>query len=121
MRALVPPMTRPMPLDEYGDGAQIRFDDGPPKAVHVWVNPPRQLLEEHDALVAAAKQSQQTPPELTAWFARLWSQHADLATHWTVEQIQAVAESDTDPALWVWMQNKSIAMIQAHRSAARKN
>lgn len=120
MPVTIRPLTRPLPLDEYAEGLEIRFDDGPAKVVHVWVNPPRALREEHDRLLAEARQSGMSP-ELFAWYARLWSQHPDAATHWTAEEVQALAENDTDPNLLIWLQNRSIDMMTAHRSAKRKN
>ena len=52
------------------------------------------------------------------WFAELWSQSADPATHWTREEL--VQLNEADPALYQWMKNRSIEMIEAHRVREKK-
>lgn len=56
---------------------------------------------------------------INKWFADLWSQGADPATHWTVEEL--VALNEQDPALYQWMKNRSVEMIGRHKDREKKS
>lgn len=52
------------------------------------------------------------------WFASLWSQHTDAGTHWTTDEL--VELNEADPALYQWMKDRSLKMMEAHRSREKK-
>lgn len=55
---------------------------------------------------------------INKWFAELWSQGSDPATHWTVEEL--VNLNEHDPALYQWMKNQSVEMLERHREREKK-
>jgi len=128
MNLLIPKITRPVPLTDYApelvaapvtEGAATE-----PITVHVWVNPPRALLDEYWNAVEAAQKAVAGAGEWNGffadWYAQLWSQHPDSATHWTAQAVKTLAASDTDPALYVWLVQKSHELIAAHRRGEKK-
>ena len=134
MKIIVPPITRPVRLTDYAP--EMVRDDGEPITVWVWVNPPARMIDEMQALrarsVVVRDQLQTIPasdlaPEIKAisadvsrWYAAIWSQHADPATHWTAEDVLALDGSETDPALGGWLKGRTWDAINAHRSAQKK-
>lgn len=55
---------------------------------------------------------------INKWFADLWSQAEDPATHWTVEEL--VHLNEQDPALYQWMKDRSVEMVERHRVREKK-
>jgi len=131
----IPRITRPLDFAEYAPemaGAVI----------HVWVNPSRKLLDEHDALIdeaeklrgqmAEGKASEEEQAriaqrlvaighEIVAWHAEIWSQ-GPVELHWTADEIKELIQSsrETDPKLWEWLGGRTIALITEHRFARKK-
>lgn len=130
-------IVRPIRLSEYAEG----YGES---VIHVWVNPPAPLLQEHDQLVREAEQIKARfaptdkpsgEEELKAfvarlgeigtahleWYARIWSQGPE-GTHWTAEDIGKLVDSfvETDPYLWKWLSELTIDMIRQHRSGQKK-
>lgn len=143
MRFTIPPILRPIHLADYAP--QLVDAAGKSIVVWVWVNPPRQMLIDHDALidqlnqlrgkinhtdaltlpagdalVAATAEVQRIATALAEWCAKLWSMSTDMATHWTPAEVQALMESDTDPALYGWLKRRTLAAIMAHRADVEK-
>jgi len=60
--------------------------------------------------------------EVEAIFAELWSAGPDEGTHWTAEEIDRLIEGmgDTDPQLWPWLRDRTLAMIWEHRERTKK-
>jgi len=109
----------------------------------VWVNPPRRLREAYtqavEESVDALRQAQELSREALEdeilaslqqrvraseqkqreWFAEIWSQGPE-GTGWTLEEIDELAASDSDPALLPWLIGRTVAMIGEHRSASKK-
>jgi len=139
MKVIVPPITSPVLLTDYHP-AMLAPGTDKPVVVHVWVNPPRDIIAEHyrlvdewkaaqDAFIVAAgdeavakERARMAAAEdgLAAWYARLWSMAADMSTHWTVEDVQALAALETDPALYSWLTRTSWELIYAHRATRKK-
>ncbi len=141
-RLKVARMTHPLDLDDYAAGLELRFDDGPPRPVRVWVNPTLDLMQDFQATISeslALPQKQQAAGDdpdqrqalaadvaaldqrVCALLAELWSQGSDAATHWTAEDVQALAGNDTDPALFVWLVQRTAEMIRGHRAGKPVN
>lgn len=143
MRIEIPPITRPIYLADYAP--QLVDASGKSLVVQVWVNPPRQMLLDHDgfieqlnqlrakiapgdagalptgeALQAATTEVQRLTAALMAWCAKIWSQHADPATHWSEADVRALMDSDTDPALYPWLKRRTLAAMFAHRNDVEK-
>jgi len=137
MKYNIPKIVRPVALTEFAP--ELIHDDGSPAVVQVWVNPPTarmthyyDLSREGTAAIvllkaaegdkaAAVAEINRVGGELSALFAELWSQHADPATHWTAEEVSALANSDANPALYGWLTGRTIAAIGEYRSRLRKN
>lgn len=130
MKFEIPRITRALNLAEYAPEWQSL-------AIHVWVNPPMKLLQEYDQALATARQAikdglvegysaeeaiLKVASDLKRIFAELWSQGPE-DTHWTPEEVeQLVAETaETDPGLWLWLRNRSIELIKAHRQQIKKD
>lgn len=135
-----PRIVRPVELTGYAP--ELVTDEGEPEVVHVWVNPPRDVLEAHGRLLAewdarrkakpapkgkgkktkpAADALTQSNQAIAAWYANVWSQHEDAATHWTPAKVLALANLDTDPALYTWLTVQTWLKIAEHRALNRKN
>jgi hypothetical protein len=142
MPITIRPITHPLPLDAYDADLEITSAEGVVKTVHVWVNPPRAVLEAHTALreraraaYASLEAAGNDPEQLKAvgaelvavgglmadWYARLWSQHPDPATHWTADEVRELGASETDPGLYAWLTNQAVGLVNAHRERAKKN
>lgn len=144
MRIQIPPILRPVYLTDYAPQC-VDPATGQSIVVWVWVNPPRQMLVDHDALIdqlgqlrtrihpgdagavatgealqAGIVEVQRLTTALAEWCAQLWSMHADIATHWSAEDVRALMDSDTDPALYPWLKRRTLAAIMAHRADIEK-
>jgi hypothetical protein len=56
--------------------------------------------------------------DMFGWLSRIWSQHEDMESRWTVDEIQVVY--DTDPALYQWMVRRTIEMMESFRTEKKK-
>jgi len=93
------------------------------QCLHVWVNPPLDVLGAHLTLAA---QFQQTPVSvetgnlhdpLLAWYVDLWSQGPE-PTHWTMEEAQEIQQQD--PAFLSWMIGATWEARKAHMDRKKK-
>ena len=98
------------------------------QTVQIWVNPTRAFLRQRSEAFALLNANEETTAEarmaqfndaLLTWFAALWSQHPDTATHWTADELRTLDEQD--PALLVWLINESNARLKGHREAEKKS
>ena len=137
MKLTFPKIVRPVALTEFAP--ELVHDDGSPAVVQVWINPPAARMTHYLDLsregaaamallrkaegdkAAAVAEINRVGGELSALFAELWSQHADPTTHWTVEEVSALARSDANPALYDWLTRRTLALIDEYRSALRKS
>ncbi len=113
----------PIALSEYDDRLS-------PAEVLVWVNPTRQFLRERDDLMtgitSASPEGQPISDDalvpfnnaMMDWYARLWSKGADPATHWTLNEVQELNE--TDPSLFRWLLKQSNVVMRDHREQKKK-
>jgi len=130
MEIVIKKIIRPLDLAAFAAehaGVQIR----------VWVNPTRAFRQERNALLTefaekleaskAAKKSKDVGNEtwrtdwearFTAWFVKLWSQDPDPATHWTLEQVNALEEQD--PRLVQWMTEASLNLLAEFGTLQKK-
>lgn len=151
MKFKIPKILRPLRLSEYAP------EFGEEAVIQVWVNPPRDALNEHTALALASqaatkrfqeamkrlqeaeknkvenledlitagteasKEMAEIGKKLLAWFSTLWSQGPE-ETRWSMEDVTALVEhaAETDPKLWEWLTDESIALIVEHRTLAKK-
>lgn len=138
MKFNIPKVLKPIFMREYAP----EYGDGPGSVVWAWVNPPRAKLEELDTLLAEtatvtrlamakgpktdlsdkdalAARLIELSQQVKAWYAENWSQ-GEPETHWTAEEIQAIAELDSDPALWPWLSAMTRTLIGEHRDRKKK-
>lgn len=131
------PITRPIDLADYAPEYQGA-------TVHVWVNMPRATLADWYALqtdAAALVDDAKRKPAVDAlldqsaarwadierhmndWLAAAWSQHADVETHWSADDVRALSDHlvSIDPQAWYWLTTRSLAVIREYRNAERKN
>ena len=139
MKLNLPKIIRAIRLGDYAPEFEKR-DDGTLAEVQVWINPPAPLLARYDELrargAAELEKVKGAAPEavaadtgafnelaagIHAVFAELWSQHADPATHWTPEDVHALANNSENPTLYGWLTGQTAQMIREHRSGLRKN
>lgn len=147
MRISIPKILRRIDLADYAP--ELVHPDGKPILVWVWVNPPRDLMERRRAILqtggdairrlkdapAGGTDGQgltleerrrivadlaDTSTGISAWFAEIWSQGQDPETHWSAEDVLTVGKNSTDPALYVWLQNRTMELIEEHRSGEKK-
>lgn len=85
----------------------------------VWVNPPLNVLAEHQRLAALTSHSAETgtPTEMLSWYSALWS-HGGSGTEWTVEELLALQERD--PALLIWLINVTWQKRREHLEPKKK-
>jgi hypothetical protein len=132
MKFEIPKIVKPLRLADYDPA----FGEA---AFQVWVNPPRSSMAHYWQLSQQAVElkRQLNEPEtdkeeiiarmervgkqILAWFGEIWSQ-GDEATRWTEAEIEELYESsrDTDPQLWPWLAEQTLAIITEHRSAQKK-
>lgn len=53
---------------------------------------------------------------------QLWSQGEDPETHWSQDEVVALAtrSADTDPALYLWLRRRTFEMISEYRAGQKK-
>lgn len=107
MEIKIPKVLTAIDLGDYAEALKGQF-------VHVWVNPPMEVMREHEALRKA-----QDPNGITAWYVRMFSQHAEAATHWTAAELDALNESD--PALLTFLVSAYWQARADHRSKKKKS
>lgn len=111
--------------------------------LHVWVNPPRKVMDEQRVLLLdyarIIKAEQETPgaanggllgkflglnPLVRAqkkqheWLAQLWSQDTDKESHWTAKRVEQLF--DTDPLLYAWLTRESVKLLESYRAEKKK-
>lgn len=69
---------------------------------------------------AALEKLRGTSAEFAEWYAQLWSQHSDPATHWTAADVLALEKHDTDPGLSMWLFRETWRLLNEHRSGEQK-
>lgn len=128
MDIVIPKVILTVDFGEYAPAMAGKF-------LHVWVNPPRDFLREHDEIVfpKPAPTSAATPGEqgkaeevsmqeraqkLKEFYARMWSQ-GPVETHWTAEELRVLEEKD--PALLTWMIDATWALRREHTSRKKKS
>ena len=136
MKIIVPPIVRALSLTDYAPELAAAN-----LTLQVWVNPTREMLAEFESLKARRNEAQarvravtpetDTAPlidELSAigdgfagWYARIWSQHSDAETHWTLEDVNAVVNNDANPGLYRWLTGQTWQMIREYRAAEKKS
>lgn len=142
MKLNLPKIVRPIPLADYAPEMEFQEDGKTPAVVWAWVNPPAALMARQRELQRQAQEGAQriraaganqaaiteiglglvgVGNETAAVFAELWSQHTDQDTHWTAEEVKAVAGSEANPALYGWLVRRTIDLINGYRSGLRKN
>lgn len=139
MKFEIPKITKILSAGEYAPELEA-------VKICVWVNPPRALLNRHDAvmrrLVAAVemettkgttgtkeegsgfvREVEAISGELCAVFAEFWSAGSDPETHWTADEVDRLITGmvDTDPQLWPWLRVRTLGMIREHRETAKKD
>jgi hypothetical protein len=145
MQINVVPIVRPIPLREYApeyEAITVWCRVNPSRAT---LDQFTQLQEEMRCIEQDQQeleaQLQQTPLEPQAlqallgplveqmrhnsqqtfgWYAVLWSEGKDPATHWTAEGVQALASNQDEPALWLWLCQRSWDLINEHRATRKK-
>lgn len=108
-----------------------------PGQVFVWVNPTRAFLDVRARLMAdlaikdikaetSAENVELTTAKysvfnsgMMAWYAELWSQSADVESHWTAEEIEQL--SAVDPSFFNWLVRESAQVMREHRTGEKKN
>lgn len=147
MRISIPRIVRKIDLAEYAP--ELVHPDGKPVLVWVWVNPPRDLMDQRrraieigtaayaamNALLGSSTEDPQptiderrriladlseTGVAIARWFSEIWSQHEDTGTHWSVEDVLELGTNRTDPALYPWLQQGTLQLISDHRVAEKK-
>lgn len=132
----IPNIVEPLQIAEYAPGSEA--------VVWVWLNPPTDVLREHGEIIRANADIKERialiepddqekldaiKAELDAllerrlaWFAQVWSQGKDPATHWTLDEVRELRNrtADSDPQFFGWLCTKTLAMIGEHRNAQKK-
>lgn len=114
--------------------------------IHVWVDPPRAVLQEYDRInrefsqvlqQATGKPRQKVTfldilkghkklgkdliqafrRSIYEWYARLWSQGPE-GTHWDADEVAAIDEHN--PAFLEYMEHQSWALVEQHRTDIKK-
>jgi len=114
MKINLPRITQPLPLKDF-------LPEADAQVMHIWVNPPIMILARLSALERAARDSadkEAAGQALMGWYAECWSQHPDPATHWTLAEMIVLVQGDPD--LYVWAVRRSLSMIAAYESQAKK-
>lgn len=108
------------------------------QVIQVWVNPDRAFIRERDELwrenvqrIQAIKDqpegreeyikwsTEEFIPRNHAWFARIWSQGSDASQNWTADELMQIGEQD--PALYDWIQRRTMEMLMVFRSDEKKS
>jgi hypothetical protein len=106
MKIDIPKVVVPVDLGGYAPELQGKF-------LQVWVNPPLKTLRDHAEILASDYQ------KLLAWYADLWSQSAELATHWVTDELTQLEQDD--PAFLSWMISQTWQAIIEHRGNKKKS
>ena len=137
MKFNIPKVIRRLEMSAYAEEM-----DG--LALHVWVNPSRNikneffslqtkigdLIQESEKVLAAKKPDDKKAEAITkrvekinksiyAWYANILSQATDPETHVTVEELDAMIAED--PAIWIYIAQGTQALISEHSEGIRKN
>lgn len=107
MEINIPKVLVAIDLGDYAEALKGQF-------VYAWVNTPMEAMREHEALRKADDEN-----GITAWYARMLSQHQDQSTHWTVEELDKLNESD--PALLAFLVNAYWQARAEHRSKKKRS
>jgi hypothetical protein len=145
----LPKIVRPIDLTAYAPELAEQLADASPP-IMMWVNPPISMRESYEALTERSSEAldafkafkpsgdkgkdaeqaggihaglTEAADALFAWWAGMWSQGKAPETHWTAEEVRALAHEsrETDPAFWPWIQNACFELMAEHLKAARKN
>jgi DNA polymerase III alpha subunit (gram-positive type) len=139
MKFNIPKIIKPLDLSIYDES--MRGIE-----IEVWVNPNRKMLDENQEIMnelamfikeveriasadldddekqkqlqLAQERSDHAMDRQNAWWATIFSQHSDDATHWTSEDIKILDEEDT--ALWRFVRTAAASMIRDHREGTKK-
>jgi hypothetical protein len=111
MKINIPKVVMPVDLGEYAEELRGQM-------LHVWVNPPLEVLNEHAALVTPGTADATETGGLLAWYARIWSQGVSAETHWSVEELHTIEQQD--PALLGWMISATWEARKAHTERKKK-
>lgn len=76
-------------------------------------------LTARESLLAANGEIMLAARTIAEWFAEVWSQ-GPAETQWTAEEVIALGGHETDPQLWPWLQEKTLALIAEHKLMAQK-
>lgn len=90
--------------------------------VYVWVNPPRDIRRRYPEILELLNDKANTESagqQLMEWLALLWSQGAP-DTHLTAENVAALVNLDTDPALYGWLLRHTLDALIEHATGAKK-
>jgi hypothetical protein len=82
----------------------------------------KKKAELQQQLDANDKKLQALESAFHAFFAEVWSQGADEASHVSVSDIHKLIEDarDTDPSFYFWLTGETVSMIDEHRQAKKK-
>lgn len=113
MKIEVPKILKPMQLSEYAEAFGER-------AVMVWVNPPVGEILEFIEISKQKDNDEEQARRALEIIAGWWSQGDET---WDVEDLISLAKetAPTDPLLWPWMRNRTVAMIFDHRRMEKKS
>ena len=141
----VPKIIKKLNLADYSSGFKNM-------SVRVWVNPSQTVLDDYAVFQADIKrlsdqlritnyklinrlilhparvrrinrELKAVNERIWSWYSHIWSQHQNLETHISAEQVRdfAVEVVKDDPALWRWLTSRSQALIVAHQENLEKN
>ncbi len=135
MRIEIPKIVQKIHLAEYAE----EFGD---QCIEVWVNPPRDVLVQHDDLVQlvvkcreeseAARKSllpkeeidrlrkeiQNAHQKINDWYSKIWSQGDTSISAQEVEDLLGTAH-ESDPAFENWLVSRTLGMITDHRDGQK--
>jgi len=133
-------VVRQLDLDDY-------FGTGESEYIHVWVNPPRSIREQHNRNIqeskdvikdlAALKEDKDATENqyktigerlqavnlaMHEYWATIWSQGKDESTHWTADEVKELqsAALEDDPILWKFVTDMSIGMMNDYLNGQSK-
>lgn len=102
--------------------------------LHVWLNPPLEVLREHDEIMRGDKSNgegqaakskeeiekdiQERENQMKEWYAKIWSQGPE-GTHWTAEELRELESKD--PTLLTWMINSTWQKRSEHLARKKKS
>ena len=117
MKIDFPKIVKVVDLGEYAEALRGQ-------QVFVWVNPPTQTLTELGNLFEKMRDSEGVDgqDEYLKIMSELLSQ-GEKDTHFSAKELRELVDKtvDTDPAFWIWLQNRILEAITDHRSGRKKN